>query len=137
MDIAASLVKQEDVAGISECESIATDDPGLYVVHIFGRGFEVSVDGGSVRYRPSAQSNNQPVCIAVNLCQEIESPIYLGLPDVVQSIVRQLPVFAPYNRDGWQYSINSVTLHGQTKDLTCIGTELLSIHQMFSALISE
>lgn len=115
MDIAASLVKQEDVAGIAECKSIETDDPGLYVVYIYGRGFEVSVDGGSVRYR---QSNNKAVCIAFNLCQEAESPLYMGLPSEVQSIVRKLAVFSPFNRDGWQYSIDSVTLYSQLKEVS-------------------
>lgn len=115
-DIAASLVEQEDVAGISECESVTTDDPGLYIVLRYGRGFEVFVDGNSVRYRPSA--DRDPLCMAVNLCQQVNSPIYLGLPDEVQSIARQLPIFALYNRYGWSYSIDSVTLYGKPKEVT-------------------
>lgn len=130
-DIAASLVKQEDVAGISGCESISADNPGLYIVLRYGRGFEVSVGGGSVRYSPTAPTNSHPVCVAVNLCQEVESPIYLGLPDDVQSIVRQLPALVPLNRDGWQYSVESVTIYKQAQQVTIPnrywnGTEIYS-----------
>ena len=131
IDIATSLVKHEDVHRTSGCESISTNDPGLYMVLRYGRGFEVTVLGGSVSYRPISPTDRNPVCVAVNLCQDVDSPIYLGLPNDVQSIMRQLPALAPYNRENWQYSIESATLYSQAKkvataDMYWNGTEFYS-----------
>ena len=116
-DIATSLVKHEDLDNIAGCESITTKDQGLYIVLRYGRSFEISVDGESMRYRPRAPTESNPVCVAVNLCQDVDSPIYLGLPSDVQSAVRQLPALAPLDQNNWQYSIESVTLFRQTKEV--------------------
>ena len=121
IDFATSLVKHEDVYGISGCESIVASDPGLYMVLRYSRGFEVSMDGGSVRHTPIAPTDGNPVCVAVNLCQDVDSPVYLGLPSNVQSIVRLLPALVPYNRDNWQYSLESVTLYSQARNVTIPG----------------
>ena len=121
IDIATSLVKHEDVNGISGCESIVASDPGLYMVLRYSRGFEVSMDGGSVRHRPIAPTDSNPVCVAVNLCRDVDSPVYMGLPSHVQSIVRQLPALVPYNQDNWQYSIESVALYSQARNVTIPG----------------
>ena len=130
-DFAASLVEQEDVAGVGGCESVQADDPGLYIVLRYGRAFTVSVNQGSVRYVPSAATGGSPVCVAVNLCKDVESPVYLGLPVDVQPIVRQLPALALYDRENWQYSIESVALYSQEQETTVTdmywnGTELYS-----------
>lgn len=130
-DFAASLVEQEDVAGVSGCESVQADDPGLYIVLRYGRAFMVSVDQGSVRYVPSAVTSGSPVCVAINLCKDVESPVYLGLPADVQPIVRQLPALALYNHENWQYSIESAALYSQGQEVTVTdmywnGTELYS-----------
>ena len=121
IDIATSLVKHEDMDGISGCESIMASDPGLYVMLRYSRGFEVSMDGGSVRHRPIAPTDSNPVCVAVNLCRDTDSPVYMGLPSHVQSIVRQLPALVPYNQDNWQYSIESVALYSQARNVTIPG----------------
>ena len=122
-------MKHEDVDGISGCESIMASDPGLYMVLRYSRGFEVSMDGGSVRHRPIASTDSNPVCVAVNLCRDVDSPVYLGLPSHVQSIMRLLPALVPYNQENWQYSILSVTLYSQATevrvpDMYWNGTEL-------------
>ena len=131
IDIATSLVKHEDVDGISGCESIVASDPGLYMVLRYSRGFEVSMDGGSVRHRPITPTDSNPVCVAVNLCRDVDSPVYMGLPSHVQSIVRQLPALVSYNQDNWQYSIESVALYSQARNVTIPdiywnGTEIYS-----------
>ena len=131
IDIATSLIKHEDVHKLSGCESISTSDPGLYMVLRYSRGFEVTVLGGSVSYRSISPTDRNPVCVAVNLCQDVDSPIYAGLPSDVQSIVRQLPVLAPYNQDNWQYSIESATLYSQANEVAIAdvywnGTEFYS-----------
>ena len=131
IDFATSLVKHEDVDSISGCEGIMASDPGLYMVLRYSRGFEVSMDGETVRHRPIAPTDSNPVCVAVNLCRDVDSPVYMGLPSHVQSIVRQLPALVPYNQDNWQYSIQSVTLYSQSREVTIPdtywnGTELYS-----------
>jgi hypothetical protein len=139
IDITTALVKQEDVAGISGCESITTDSQGLYMVLRYGKGFTVSDGGDPVEYSPRAPTNSNPVCVAINLCQEIESPIYVGLPSTVQSIFRSLPVLVPFSRDRWQYTIDSATLYNQGREVTIPdmywnGTEMYSPEPFTSSL---
>ena len=131
-DFAVTLVEQEDVAGVGGCESVQADDPGLYIVLRYGRAFMVSVDQGSVQYVPSSATGGSPVCVAVNLCKDVESPVYLGLPVDVQPIVRQLPALALYSHENWQYSIESAVLYSKRQEVATVmdmywnGTELYS-----------
>ena len=124
IDFTVSLVEQDDISSVSGCGSIATEDAGLYVLLRYQQAFEVSVDGSA--HNSSAGQDDTPICIAVNLCKEMDSPIFLGLPQSVQSVFRQLPVMAPYNT--WQYIIRAVTLYSRgtnptTTDRFWNGTE--------------
>ena len=131
IDFATSLVEQDYVAGISGCESIAAGRAGLYNVLRYQRGFNMSVDEGLVSYNPSAETDRTPVCVAVNLCEDMDTTVYFGLPSSIQGAVRGLPALAPYDRDGWQYRIDSLSLHNQTRevnipDMFWNGTEFYS-----------
>ena len=118
IDFAAQLVEQGDVSDISGCEHIVADDPGLYVVLRYSHDFTISVEGETARYNSSALSNNPPVCIAVNLCKEMASPVYNSLPANLQEAIRQLPLMEPYNREGWEFRIEGVTFYNTSRKLT-------------------
>ena len=128
-DFVMTLAKQEDVSSLLGCEDVVADDPGLYIVLRYGRGFDVTVDGGrsSVGY---GGSGNAPVCVAINLCREMTSPLYMGLPPHVQPLAGQL--MEPCNREGWQCQVTSVALYGETRSLEAVsdtywnGTEYYS-----------
>ena len=122
IDFVASLVKKDDIATIGGCENIVAEDVGLYALLQFQRTFEVSIDGNSVLHSSSDEQDSTPVCVAINLCKGTESPIYIGISQSVQSAIRQLPVMAPYNQDGWQYTVKAITLYNAAASLTATGT---------------
>ena len=122
IDFVVNLVEQGDVAGISTCESIDADNAGLYAVLRYRKSFNVSVgEGSEVNYSPS-QTDSNSVCVAISLCEAMESPVYFGLPSDVQPLLRQLPVMAPFNRDDWQFTIEGFSLYSQARQLSIADT---------------
>ena len=121
IDFTSSLVERDDITSVSGCENIVTEDAGLYILIRYEQSFELSINGNSVLHNSSAEQDSSPVCIAVNLCKGMESPVFLGLPPNVQGIIHQLPVMAPYNLNGWQYTIKTITLYTTTINFPTAG----------------
>lgn len=121
IDFTSSLVERDDISSVSGCENIVAENAGLYILLRYEQSFALSIDGNSVLHNFSAEQDSAPVCIAVNLCRGMESPVFLGLPPNVQGISHQLPVIAPYNLNGWQYIIKTVTLYNTAINFSTAG----------------
>ena len=99
-DFLASVVKQDAVSMIRGCENVAARDEGLYIAVRYQQSFELSVGADTLRHvHSSAEQDSNPVCMAVNLCEGIESPISVGLPESIQTMIRQLSFMASYNQE--------------------------------------
>lgn len=108
-DFSTALVEQADVSGIDGCENLRPDSLGLYSVLTYSGSQQIEV-----RVNDETQMHQllgQTVCMAVNLCQEMESPIHAQLPLTVQSTISKLTLFKPYEEAGWSFSIDTVSFH--------------------------
>ena len=112
-DFAVRLTNHEDINSIGGCESIIAEEPGIYSVLSYSRSLQLSLDGSNVTH----MSTSTPICFAVNLCQEMESPVFVGLPREVQDTVKTLPVFQNY-LSKHSFSIDSVTMYNTVRTET-------------------
>ena len=114
-DVAARLTNHEDIISIGGCESIIAKEPGIYSVLSYSRSLQLSLDGSNVTHN---MSTGAPFCFAVNLCQEMESPVFVALPREVQDTVKILPEFQKYLSENWSFSIDSVTMYNTVRTET-------------------
>ena len=109
VDFSTSLVEQEGVSGIKGCENVRVEYPGLYSVLTYSGSH-------SIQLRINEETRvhqliEQTVCLAVNLCQEMDSPVYAQLPQTVQDNILKLTVHKPYQEADWTYTLDAVTFY--------------------------
>ena len=112
-DFSTTLVDQTQLSSVDGCGSIDPDYPGLYSVFQHTRSLEVEIFNDFMVYDGAASG----VCVAVSLCQAMQSPLYISIPASVQSTLKQM-VAQPYLRDGWQFSIDSISLYRIGRNVT-------------------
>ena len=108
-DFSTALVEQAEVSGIDGCENLRPGSPGLYSILMYSGSQEIQL-----RVNDEIQMHQvlgQTVCMVVNLCQEMESPLHAQLPQTVQSTISKLTLLKPYEEAGWSYSIDTVTFY--------------------------
>lgn len=108
-DYMTRLVEQNNVNSVDGCGSIVPEDLGLYSVLSYRRPLQLILNEDAITH--NSEINSDPVCFAVNLCNEMQSPVFVGLPPEVQDTIKRLPVLQPYVNMGWVFSIASVTLY--------------------------
>ena len=115
-DFSAALVEQEGVSSIDGCENLQPGYPGLYSVLTYSGSHQIQL-----RVDEETQIHEimeQTVCIAVNLCQEMESPLHAQLPLRAQTTISKLTVLKPYQEADWSYSLDTVTFYPTRKSVS-------------------
>ena len=114
-DFSTSLVEQEGVSHIEGCESLQPDNPGLYSVLKYSgnRPLEIRINEEIQRHNTSKRTT----CMAINLCQEMQSPLYIQLPQSVQDTIFKFAILDPYEEVRWSYSLDTVTFHSTKKSI--------------------
>ena len=108
-DFSTSLVEQEGVSGVKGCENVRAEYLGLYSVLTYSGSHFVQL-----RINEETQVHQlreETVCLAVNLCQEMDSPVYAQLPQSVQENILKLTVLKPYQEADWTYTLDAVTFY--------------------------
>ena len=77
-DFTSYLTTGDNIYQIPGCESLDLEPDSLFAVLRQDENITVQVDGMSMKY--SANDDDDPVCIAVNLCRGTESPVHVTLP---------------------------------------------------------
>jgi len=109
-DYVSSLVVPDDISGVTGCNEIIANEPGLYSVLRYGRPV-LSILSRTQRllYIPSRSA--APLCFAVNLCQGMTSPIFIQLTSApVQNSINTLSFLHPYKTRGWEFTIHSAAI---------------------------
>ena len=111
-DFSTALVEQEGVSSVKGCENLLVDSPGLYSVLTYsgGRSIQLRINEETQAH----QLRGETMCLAVNLCQEMNTPVYSQLPQSVQDNMLKLTVHKPYQEARWTYTLDAVTFY-QTK----------------------
>ena len=114
-DFSTSLVEQEGVSNIEHCDKLRPDYPGLYSVLAYAGGYHIQL-----RINEESEihaTREQTVCLAVNLCQEMNSPIYMQLPQSIQDSILKYTIFKPYKDADWSFSLDTVTFYPERKSV--------------------
>ena len=115
-DYVSSLVAPEDISGVTGCNDIIANEPGLYSVLRFGRLVLAFVSRQPLLYNPSRSA--APLCFAVNLCKGMTSPVLVQLTSAaVQNRIKFLSFLRPYNARGWVYTIRSAAIFKTPKSV--------------------
>ena len=119
-DFSTHLVEQEGISGIKGCENVQADYPGLYSVLTYSGSHLIQL-----RVNEEMQihdTREQTVCLAINLCQEMESPLYVQLPQKAQDTIKKLTVLKPYQEARWSYTLDTITFYPTRKSIEVSGT---------------
>lgn len=132
-DFSTALLEQTDVSTIDGCENLQPTSPGLYSVLTYAgsQTLELRVNEETQMHDVAGQT----VCVAVNLCQEMESPLHAQLPLRVQSTISKLTLLKPYEEAGWSYSLDTVTFY-PTKRLVSISSMYWNGTSMYTPYFS-
>jgi len=109
-DYVSSLVVPDDISGVTGCNEIIANEPGLYSILRYSRPV-LSILSRTQRllYIPSRSA--APLCFAVNLCQGMTSPVFVQLTSApVQNSIKTLSFLRPYNTRGWEFTIRSAAI---------------------------
>ena len=115
-DYVSSLVAPGDISGVTGCNEIIANEPGLYSVFRYGRPVFAFVSRQPLLYNPSHSA--APLCFAVNLCQGVTSPVFVQLTSApAQNLLKSLSFLRPYNTRGWEYTIRSAAIFKTPKSV--------------------
>lgn len=140
-DYLAPIVQSHsDIQKIQGCHQIAPVTHGIYSSLRFNKRLSGEIDGQIYLYGGDSniQGSSDPLCFAVNLCQGIDSPVYMQLPQQVQNILvsEHLQSFV---RRGWFIQLNTVTVsrshieHNSSHDHVWNGIKMT----MFPAILPD
>ena len=118
-DFSTSLVEQEGVSGVKGCENIRADYPGLYSVLTYSGSHPIQLRINEET--KMHQLRQQTVCLAVNLCQEMDSPVYAQLPQSVQNNIFKYTILKPYEDADWTYTLDTVAFYPMKRTVNING----------------
>ena len=100
------LVESDYLLEIEGCSNLFKVGGGIYSVLKYSGSLNFSVNS-SVH---NINLQGSPVCFAVNLCEGLNFPLLVTIPDEAQAVVNLLP-FAETIRDyGWEFFMNSIAI---------------------------
>ena len=100
------LIESDYLSETEECSSLFRVQDGMYSILKYSGSLNFNVNSGL----NSFISQRSPVCFAINLCEGLNSPLSIAIPDDAQSIVNSL-AFSQIIRDyGWAFTINSIVI---------------------------
>ena len=100
------LVDSDYLSEIEECSSMFKAQDGMHSVLKYSGALNFSVNSKMQRFIPQ----ESPVCFSVNLCEGLNSPLLITIPDEAQAIVDLLPFTQIIRNYGWEFIINSLAI---------------------------
>ena len=104
------LVESNYLAETEDCSSLFRVEDGMYSVLKYLGSLNFNVNSSL----NSLISQGSPVCFAINLCEGLNSPLLITIPDEAQSIVNSLPFAQIIRNYGWDFIINSIAISSTT-----------------------
>lgn len=102
-----NLVSSNYLKTIGECGKLTAVTDGLYSVMLYSGSLKVKIDRESVQLQSNSSTG---FCFAVNLCEGSSSPLYIGLPDDVQTKLHSLEFMHDLKSKGWIITVNSLAI---------------------------
>ena len=100
------VVDADYLSEIEQCSSMFKAQDGMYSVLKYSGSLNFSVNSSMQKFT----SRRSPVCFSVNLCEGINSPLLITIPNEAQTILNLLPFTQIIRNYGWEFIINSVAI---------------------------
>ena len=100
------LVDSDYLSDIEECTNLFRLGGGLHSVLKYYGSLNFSVNSSLQNFIPQ----ETPVCFAVDLCEGLNSPLLITIPDEAQAIVNLLPFAEIIRNYGWEFIMNSIAI---------------------------
>ena len=100
------LVESDYLLEIEECFNLFKVGGGIYSVLKYSGSMNFSVNSSLHNFIPQ----RSPVCFAVNLCEGLNSPLLITIPDEAQAVVNLLPFADIIRNYGWEFIMNSIAI---------------------------
>ena len=111
-DYLAPIVQSHiNVQAVEGCNEITPMNQGIYSVLRYDKILSGEIDRQTYTYdgRSESRGSSDPMCFAVNLCQGVNSPVFMQLSQPIQNILvsEHLRRFVD---KGWKIQLNTVTI---------------------------
>ena len=100
------LVESDYLFEIEECSNLFKVKDGMFSILKYHGSLNFSVNSSVCNFNPQGS----PVCFAVNLCEGLNSPLLITIPDEAQAIVNLLPFSTIIKNFGWEFTMNSIAI---------------------------
>ena len=100
------LVESDYLFEIEECSNLFKVKDGMFSILKYHGSLNFSVNSSVYNFNPQGS----PVCFAVNLCEGLNSPLLITIPDEAQAIVNLLPFSTIIRNYGWEFIMNSIAI---------------------------
>ena len=100
------LTESDSLSDTEKCPNIIKVNDGMYSILKYSGSLNFSVNSSSHSFTPQ----RSPVCFAVNLCEGLNSPLLITIPDEAQAIVNSLSFMQVIKSYNWDITINSIAI---------------------------
>ena len=101
-----NLVERNSVSKMEKCSNIFVVKDGMYSVLVYSGILNFNINSSS----HGMISQGSPICFAVNLCEGLNSPLFIAIPDEAKNIVNSLSFAQIIRNYGWELMINSIAI---------------------------
>ena len=113
--LAPVVLPGSDIQDVKGCNQITVKTSGIYSLLRYNKGLEVKFEGKIYNYNytdPVRTDADDTLCIAVNLCQGIRSPVHMQLSLAIQHTVLTQILSNVINK-GWSIEIYTITIFNE------------------------
>ena len=110
--LAPVVLPGSNIQAVKGCNQITVKTSGIYSLLRYDKGLEVELEGKTYTYNysdPVRTDADDTLCIAVNLCQRINSPVHMQLSRAIQHTVVSQILSNVINK-GWSIEISTITI---------------------------
>ena len=100
------LVESDFLAETEGCAGLFRVEDGIYAVLKYSGSLNFNVNSSMQNFVPQESH----ICFAINLCEGLNSPLTVAIPNEVQTIVNSLPFTQIIRNYGWEFTINSIAI---------------------------
>ena len=100
------LVEADHLAETEGCAGLFRVEDGIYAILKYSGSLNFNVNSSMQNFVPQGSR----VCFAINLCEGLNSPLSVTIPNEAQTIVNSLPFTQIIRNYGWDFTINSIAI---------------------------
>ena len=110
------LVEADHLAETEGCADLFRVEDGIYAILKYSGSLNFNVNSSMQNFAPQGSH----VCFAINLCEGLNSPLSVTIPNEAQTLMNSLPFTQIIRNYGWDLTINSIAISSSpfSHDLT-------------------